>query len=492
MAMKDVLPKPPTRRRFLSATGAWLAAARLRAADSPPGIPARLGLLLDTSSGMGFLVPQARKELRLLNTSLAAAGRPPVILREIEGAAIDREGSTSVGARRNVIYKLKELYAEVDTVLWITALQGEQSPGGIFAVEELLKESPEGRPARQLVIRNIWPDQLQAGDLWVQRPPAPEEDPLDLRNRPEEWYRLVGEGRGIIQRSWQTPPPDFRSAFGFPHRIVGSAFLRKLGQEGSEAAFDQAWTRDLTARHGLRFSRAKEEWPARITGRRWLMETTLLPYPDEEEITARSAAVFESLSARESIEDDLARIAAEKLGVVFGFGYVEQDLKRHLAAREKAPRSWRDFHFADLVRIGSECARHLADAAPSPTRIYANERITLASKSSSPESPDPIIRRIARMVREDKVDAIYLFTNGYLGGGEYGTWTMDLNLLTLAIREAGTRLYVRIPFEFGPTPRALARLAMASGGGVFRGRADDPDWIMAIPDPAWPEPVEEV
>jgi len=92
-------------------------------------------------------------------------------------------------------------------------------------------------------------------------------------------------------------------------------------------------------------------------------------------------------------------------------------------------------------------------------------------------------------VREEKCDAIYLFTNGYLGEGDYGTWKLDWNLLALAIREAGTRLYVRVPFEFGPTPLALARLAMASGGGVFRGRADDPDWEMELPKPSWPEPV---
>jgi hypothetical protein len=102
---------------------------------------------------------------------------------------------------------------------------------------------------------------------------------------------------------------------------------------------------------------------------------------------------------------------------------------------------------------------------------------------------DPISRRIAKMAREEKCDAIYLFTNGYLGEGDYGTWTLDWNLLALAIRDSGTRLYVRVPFEFGPTPLALAQLAMASGGGVFRGLADDPDWDMELPKSSWPEPV---
>ena len=41
------------------------------------------------------------------------------------------------------------------------------------------------------------------------------------------------------------------------------------------------------------------------------------------------------------------------------------------------------------------------------------------------------------MARDGRCAAIYLFTNGYLGGGDYGTWTLELDLLTLAIRAAG-------------------------------------------------------
>ena len=148
-------------------------------------VPTKLSILLDTSAEMGFLVPQVRKEARMLNDQLTAAGRPPVTLREIEGASVDREGSTSLGARKNIIYPLKELFTQADTVYWITSLKGEQSPQGMFAIEEMLGEKIEGRPKRELIIRNIWQDQLQAGDTWVTRPPAPEADPLDLRNRPE-------------------------------------------------------------------------------------------------------------------------------------------------------------------------------------------------------------------------------------------------------------------------------------------------------------------
>lgn len=453
--------------------------------------PARLGLLLDTSAEMGFLVPQARKELRILNRQLAAAGRPQVVLREVEGASLDREASTSVGARRNVLYALKPLFEECDTVLWITALRGEQSSIGIFTVEKLLKEAVEGRPARRLIVRHLWQDQLQAGDAWVRTPPGLEVDPLDLANRPEEWYRLVSEGRGAIQRSWQVPPPAFRDVFAFPYRVGSPAYLRKLGQEGNEAHFDQAHLQAFARDHGLAFMREKEEWLPRLTGRRWLSEGTLLPFPDEAAREERNAEVFAALCDRESIEEDLARIDAATTGVVFAFGYVSKDWKRHLAIRDKPPRDWREHYLFDLARIGAECSRHAREQEGPSGRSYATERVELASTSTRLESPDPVTRRIAHLAREEKVEAIYLFTNGYLGGGDYGLWSLDLHLLALAIREAGTRLFVRVPFEFGPVPTALARLAMASGGGVFRGRAGDPDWEMGSLKPAWPEPEGE-
>jgi hypothetical protein len=479
---------PVSRRRFLSSTAVgMIVAARVGAQEAGPR--ARLGILLDTSAEMGFLVPQVRKELRVLNEQLAAAGSPAVLLREMAGSDLDREASTSVGARRNVLYALKALYEEVDTVLWITPLMGQHSPQGIFAIEQLLRGNVPDRPPRQLLLRHLWQDQIVAGNEWVARPPAPESDPLDPRNRPEEWFRLVAENRGVIQRSWQAPPSSFRAQFGFPNRIADSYFLRKLSHEGREAFFDQTWARELARRHDLRFVREKEEWPARITGRRWLTESTVLPFPDEAALMARNETVIEALSNRESVDEDLLRIEASKLGVVFALGYVSQDLKRHFSDRDRVPRSWREFYLADLVRIGGECAKAAAAGASVENRVFATERIELDSKSVKQEGVDPLSRRVAKLVREEKCDAIYLFTNGYLGEGDYGTWTIDWNLLALAIRESGTRLYVRVPFEFGPTPLALARLAMASGGGVFRGRADDPDWEMELPKPSWPEPV---
>ena len=478
-----------SRRRFLSfAAIGSLGAGRGGAQESTV---ARLGILLDTSAEMGFLVPQVRKELRLLNGQLAASGRPPVVLREIAGSDLDREASTSVGARKNVLYGLKTLYEEVDTVLWITSLKGEQSPQGIFALETLLKESAEGRPPRQLILRHLWQDQAQAGDRWLTEPPGLQEDPLELKNRPEQWYRLLEEGRGNLLRSWQVPPPDFRRVFGFPWRVVHSAYLRRLGQEGGEALFDQGWSRNLTARHGLSFFREKEEWLPRITGRRWIEEVTLLPFPDEAAREERVKQVAETMFARETIEHDLSRIVSEKLGVVFAFGYVSQDWKRFQSVRQNPPRTWRDRYLGDLARIGSECSEYLSEAGRTPGRVHVTERIELASKGTRAEGPDPLLRAIARMAREESCEAVYLFTNGYLGGGEYGTWNLDLSLLALAIRESGTRLFVRVPFEFGPVPLTLQQLALASGGGVFTGTTFDPDWEMEAPPSAWPSAQEE-
>jgi hypothetical protein len=95
------------------------------------------------------------------------------------------------------------------------------------------------------------------------------------------------------------------------------------------------------------------------------------------------------------------------------------------------------------------------------------------------------------MVREANLDAVYLFTNGYLGGGAYGSFTIDLEWIERAIREAGIRLYVRMPFETGPAPVALQRLALASGGRVFLGKEGDPDWEMEALNPKWVTPAEE-
>jgi len=291
------------------------------------------------------------------------------------------------------------------------------------------------------------------------------------------------------------PPPDFRTAFLFPYRIAGLPLLKKMDIPGREANFDQQAAREFMVRHGLMITREREEWPTRLTGRRWVSESTLLPFPGEAARDERAAAVLASLTDRESIEEDLDRIEAARLGVVFAFGYLESDLRNHLSTKDKPPRSARQFYMADLARIAGETLEHLeskkAVKETSHERFYVSDRIALDNNRKAPEGPDPYARHIAVLVREKNADAVYLFANGYLGEGDYGTFALDLDLLTLAIRESGVRLYVRVPCEFGPAPIALTRLALASGGEVFRGRLDDPDWEMPLPAAAWPEPPAE-
>ena len=92
----------------------------------------RLGILLDTSGEMGHLVPQARKEVRLLNAELEKAGREPVVLRELEGASVDQPGALGLPARKNAIVVVQQMFAidKVNRVFWITHLKGKQTGSG--------------------------------------------------------------------------------------------------------------------------------------------------------------------------------------------------------------------------------------------------------------------------------------------------------------------------------------------------------------------------
>ncbi|MEM9015583.1 MAG: hypothetical protein AAGC68_01120, partial [Verrucomicrobiota bacterium] len=94
------------------------------------------------------------------------------------------------------------------------------------------------------------------------------------------------------------------------------------------------------------------------------------------------------------------------------------------------------------------------------------------------ETIDPIALQISKLAREGEVDAVYLFTNGFVGGNSYRSFTMNLEHLGRAVEGAGVRLYVRMPFETGPPPVRLQRLALASQGQVFQGRREDEDWKL--------------
>lgn len=481
---------PRAMRRFLPAIFLW-AASGIGTGWGQDSLP-RLGILLDTSPEMGFLAVQARKEIRWNNTALASRGRQTQPVIEFAGASLEREGSLVVPARRNALFPLRELLDErkADGVCWITALRGQQSGDGFHAVTTLLSGGDE-RDSRPLVIRHVWQDQIQAAAEWTRHPPPDAEDALAPSNRPFDWYSLARAGGGVIIRSWQVPPLHEMAYFGFPQRIAGAPLLRQLNIADHTATMDGRWKQDLSSRlGGLVFAFTQDAWLPAVTGRRWLEESILVPHLDPESIEERNAAVFEALRARETIEEDLARIPARQLGVLFGFGHVERDLQRVLSARRPG-NDWRSQYLADLTAIVRETREHLASQpAVHPGRVYATEHLRLPDPAWDPSRAGAYARRMARMAREDGVDAIYFFTNGY-SGGDYGRFEVDLPLIAAAIREANVALYVRVPYELGVAPIALQRLAMASGGGIFLGRADDPDWSIAAPAPAWPDPPGE-
>ncbi|MCB1232058.1 MAG: hypothetical protein KDN19_17450 [Verrucomicrobiae bacterium] len=463
--------------------------------ESSPTTPDRLGVLLDVSPEMGFLIPQTRKELRKLNQSLQSRDRPSVPLREFAGAGLDREGSLSVPARKNALYQLRDFYQSesLDGVYWITALGGLQSGDGFFQLEEMLKAPGTGNSGKhQLILRHLWQAQVLAGESWATQPPGPDADPLDERNLPDDWFKLVKAGDGFLIRSWQLPPRDFRDWFGWPHQISHRTLLKKLGIEGRQAVLDTSWRNRLASRYQLEFSPLEESWPTTFLGRRWLDDSVLIPFIDDDSRKARNEAVFGAMAARDSIAEDLDRIPAKKLGVLFGFGFQARDLERFRSRGNRPIRDWRTQYLADLTRIVGETRSQIEADAERAERVYLSEFVELPGRSTRDAEPTRYAEAIARLVREQGVDAVYFFTNGYTGGGDYGSFEVDAPLIATAIREAGVNLYVRVPFEFGVAPIPLQQLALASGGTVFQGKAGDPDWRIQPPSPKWPsEPDDE-
>lgn len=472
----------------------WLAVAfaSMTVAVAQDAEPLRIGVLLDTSAEMGFVVPLVRKERRLLDEELTAAGRPPLAYREMPGADLDRELTLSVAASRNAFFYLRDLFEseKADTILWISSFEGQQSGAGFQLVRELLEATPEGRPPRRLYLRNLWQEQIQKGENLFSKTNPLTVDPLDPQQRPESWYRLVEGGHGVVIRSWQMPPGPFRDQFGFPARVRGAGFLRAVGLAGSVAEFDTGWARDFQARHGLLLMRKDEEWTIWNSGREWLRHSTVLPFFDGTSTTDQNDALLASMMARDSIEEDLARIEAKRIGVLFAFGFVQRDLDRTVGTGTKRSDPVHSY-YSDLAALAGEAKRHLDGPARSTTnRVYREQWIELDNPMRRKEGPDPIALAIARLAKEEGVDAIYLFTNGFTGGARYGTITIDEDVVARAAQETGVALHIRMPFETGSCPVSLERIALASGGQVFRGKQGDGDWDYPRPEAKWPEPDE--
>ncbi len=463
----------------------------------------KLGILMDVSAEMGFLVPQVRKEIRLLNGELFAASREPLAYREIDGCAIDKKGSLGTPASRNAVYALEALIEEdeVDGILWITSLRGEETG---FEKDELTKlfpaasggtgkggEAGGGKPT-QLIVHQIWQDQVQSGYRGIGA-----EDHLDqllAKGLGREWVEVIGNSGGYLMRSWWMP--DFEAAryFAFPFRITHSALLRKLDVRELTQQYHATWTSRLRMRYGLEFSRPWESWPITVEGRRWCGETTLVPFlkaaasPGKDD-PPHWQIVYRQMCGRDSIEQDVAMIKADKLGVLFGFGYLERDLASLKNAGNRRLNA-RQHYMASLVRIGNEAKAYAESQQGKNDLVCEMEYLALRRGRQEAAASELYARRMAGMVREKGVDAIYFFTNGFTGSGNYGEFGIDEELMAKAIREAGVRLYVRVPFEFGVAPMKLQKLAIASGGGVFFGPSDDPDFDMARPEGEWPDPSE--
>lgn len=443
----------------------------------------KLGILLDVSPEMGFLVPQIRKEVRHLNESLAAAGREPIPLREFAGASLDQEGSLSVPSRINALYQLRDFYESenLQGIYWITSLRGQQSGAGFFQLQEMLKAEN-----RRLVIRNAWQEQVVAGRLWAASPPDPYTDPLHEKHLGDDWFEVAEAGNGTIIRSWILTPVEFRPFFGAPLWITDRTMIRLLGST-DRISMDVSWRTDLHQTFGLYFSPTEETWPERVIGRQWLEKTALVPFLGDESRESRNEALYQQLAARDSIGADLDRIPAKKLGVLFAFGYRQRDIEGFQARPDRPIRDWRTQYFADLTRIVAETRAQTKVDPDRTDRIYQEELLALKGRGVHDARPEAFAARIAELVRVHEVDALYLFTNGYTGDGDYSEFKIAEPAIAQIIREAGVNLYARVPFEFGIPPLSLQQLALASGGAVFQGTADDPDWKIATPAAEWPE-----
>lgn len=462
----------------------------------------KLGILMDVSAEMGFLVPQVRKEVRLLNGELLGASRVPLVYREVDGFTIDEKGSLRTPASRNAVHSLEALIEEdeVDGILWITSLRGEETG---FEKDELAKLFPgskggsangggRGKPKReatQLIVHQIWQDQTQSGYRGIGA-----EDRLDQlldEGLGQEWVGVIGNTDGYLRRSWWMP--DFEAAryFAFPFRITHSGLLRKLDVRDLTQQYHSTWTSRLRMRYGLEFSRPRESWPISVEGRQWCEETTVVPFlkpatkPGKDD-PPRWQRVYQQMCVRGSIEEDVEMIKADKLGVLFGFGYVERDLSSLKTAGNRRLNS-RQHYMTELMRIGSEAKAYVESNQGREGQVCEMEYLAVSRGRQAAATSELYARRMAKMVREDGVDAIYFFTNGFTGSGNYGEFGIKEELMAKAIREAGVRLYMRVPFEFGVVPMKLQKLAIASGGGVFFGVSSDPDFDMARPEGEWPE-----
>jgi len=445
------------------------AASGLMAAENETSFE-KIGILLDISAEMGHLVPQARKEIKHLNEELREVNRPPVKVIEIDGAGLEAPNSLAIPAKKNAVAQLTKLFDDenVSAVYWVTHMRGFQSGDGFDHLEKLVSDKTA---SRKLIIKHTWPAELRAGRDWTRGQGDPNADPLHPKNFPKEWLEPVLKSKGRILRSWREIPPIY-GAVSAPMKV-------------------DAWKDDLTKAYGLHFMK-KREYPEYLTdvGKNTIAKRTLIPFLDEKNRESRDAAVFEAMCKRPTLEEDLSKIEAKRLGVLFAAGYQKRDLS--LLKNTVDPKKNRGTAaLLAIQRLTKEFQAHQQEHSGNLDRIYESfvfEADQSSSRDALKKQNEAIARRAASMIHKYKLDAIYLMTNGFTAGKDYGKFPMSYQPLASFMREKETRLYVRVPFELGVAPYELQQLAVATEGGFLVGPGDeiDPDFKTGPIDAKWP------
>ena len=284
--------------------------------QAPPAAAAdRLGILLDVSVKMGHLVPQIRKEVRFTNERLKAQGRPEMVIREVIGANLDKSGSFGTPPSKNAVFQLKQLFENdgAKGVYWITSLLGFQNDAGYLELDKLLSETTnKNDKPRQLIIRNVWIDQIKAGSLWKDGRGEIDDDPLHPKNFPQEWMEPLHKHKGLMIRDHREAPEFFRTVSLNP---------------ANRSANDGSWQVPLVKRYRLHFARSREFDVRPAFGRLWLENTTLTPFIDLDSRAERIDSILEAMSARPPIEWDLKRIEGKKVGVLLSLGFSKKGIR---------------------------------------------------------------------------------------------------------------------------------------------------------------------
>lgn len=319
---------------------------------------------------------------------------------------------------------------------------------------------PDGKPNRQLVIRHNWPEQILAGWNWRENLGKVDEDPLHPKAFPGEWLEPVDNSNGYVLRSFRKLPVEYIHLTAYPVN----------GQ----------WNVDLKNRYGIHFLRKGDYTrPFDPTGLNLLSKSTVVPYVSPDSRKARDQLIYREMCRRSSIEEDLSNIDADRIGVCYYLGYKKKDFNLAVSRPDKSNDPRIDY-IRNVKAFSKEIRLHREQYESTPGRIYDTyfHEAQSANLSREIDHNEVFARRATKLIQSNQLDAVYLFTNGYTDARGYGKFTMELEPLAAFLKESGKKLYVRVPFELGIAPIELKRLAISTGGAVFFGTPDDPDFVF--------------